>query len=330
MNDTTSTNQNAISLGDVLAARDRILPFLTPTPLRHYPELDAFIGGGLRILIKHENHQPTNAFKIRNGLSALTALSSDQRRRGVIAATTGNHGLGLSYAGHQLGIPVTVVVPLLNNLDKNSGIRALGARLIEHGRNYDAAVAEADRLCRDEGLTLIHSTNNRQIIAGAGTMALEILEQANELDAIVFAIGGGSQAVGALAVISALRPGIPVYGVQAEGAPAGYESWKAKQPVARIPPDTIADGIATGTSYEMTFASLRDGLSGFVLVSEGEIMNAMRTLMRHTHNLVEPAGAAGLAGLLKLRDQIAGKTVCIVISGGNIDEHTLRKVFCSV
>ncbi len=315
-----------ISLDDVLAARDRIAPWLTPTPLRNYPELDAAIGG-VRILVKHENHQPTNAFKIRNAMSALTALSQEQRNRGVIGATRGNHGLGLAYAGQALGIPVTVVVPFGNNADKNSGMRALGARLIEHGDDYDASVAEADRLCRDDGLTLIHSTNNRDILSGAATITLEVLDQANDLDAMVLALGGGSQAVGAITVLSASRPNVRVFAVQAEGAPTGFESWKAGKPVPRIAPHTVADGIATGSTYEMTFPTLRDGLSGFVLVSDSDIIDATRILMRCTHNLVEPAGAAGLAGLVKLREELAGKTVCVVISGGNIDEETLRKVF---
>ena len=315
-----------ISLDEVLSARDRIAPYLTPTPLRNYPELDAAVGGDVRILVKHENHQPTNAFKIRNALSALSVLSKDQRTRGVVGASTGNHGLGLAYAGRALGISTTVVVPVHNNADKNSGMRALGARLTEHGENYDAAAAEADRLCAEEGLTLIHSTNNREVLAGAATITLEVLDQANELDAMVLAVGGGSQAVGAITVLSALRPDVRVFGVQAEGAPTGFESWKAKRPVPRTAPRTIADGIATGSTYEMTFSTLCDGLAGFVLVSDDDIVDAMRLLIRHTHNLVEPAGAAGLAGLIKLREEFVGKTVCVVITGGNIDEPTLRRV----
>lgn len=315
-----------ISLDDVLAARDRIAPYLTPTPLRNYPELDAAIGGGIRILVKHENHQPTNAFKIRNALSALTALTQEQRDRGIIGATRGNHGLGLAYAGRALGIPVTIVVPFGNNADKNSGIRALGARLIEHGDDYDASVVEADRLCRADGLTLIHSTNNRDVLAGAATITLEVLDQTNDLDAMVFAVGGGSQAVGAITVLSAVRPSVRVFAVQAEGAPTGFESWKARDPAPRIAPNTIADGIATGSSYEMTFPALRDHLSGFVLVSDEEIVGANRMLMRFTHSMVEPAGAAGLAGLGKLREELSGKTVGVVISGGNVDEATLRRV----
>jgi threonine dehydratase len=315
-----------VSLDDALRARDRIAPHLVPTPLRNYRELDDAVGNGIRILVKHENHQPVNSFKIRNALSAMSALSVEERARGVVGATRGNHGLGLAHAGNLLGIPVTVVVPFGNNAEKNSGVRALGARLIEYGDNYDTAVVEADRLCREEGLTLIHSTNNKNVLAGAATMTLEILDKAGELGSMVFAVGGGSQAVGAISMVSVLRPDVKVYGVQAEGASACFDSWKAGSRVPRIPPNTIADGIATGDTYDMTFPALCDGLEGFVLVSDDEIIDATRILIKHTHNLVEPAGATGLAGLFKLREELSGQTVCIVISGSNIDSPTLKRV----
>ena len=315
-----------VSLDNALAARDRIAPHLVPTPLRNYRELDNAVGNGIHILVKHENHQPTNSFKIRNALSAMSALSASERGLGVVGATRGNHGLGLAKAGALLGIPVTVVVPFGNNAEKNSGMRSLGARLIEYGNDYDSAVVEADRLCREEGLTLIHSTNNHDVLSGAATITLEVLDQAGELDSMVFAVGGGSQAVGAISLLSVLRPDVRVYGVQAEGAPACFESWKARRRIPRFPPNTIADGIATGDTYEMTFPTLRDGLEGFVLVSDDDIMNATRALIQYTHNLVEPAGAAGLAGVFKLRDELSSQTVCVMISGGNIDAPTLKKI----
>ncbi|MDP9177188.1 MAG: pyridoxal-phosphate dependent enzyme [Gemmatimonadota bacterium] len=237
-----------VSLDDVRAAEKRIRPFIDRTPLRSYPALDAAVGHGIHVLVKHENHQPTNAFKIRNGLAAMTALPSHLRERGVVCGSTGNHGQGVAYAGRELGIPVTVVVPAGNNPDKNAAMIALGARLIEHGTMYDEAAAESERVARDEGLTLVHSTNNHDVVAGAGTITLEVLEQAGNLDAMVFAVGGGSQTVGALAVLSELRPNVRVFGVQASGAPAVYESWKAGAPSPPIPPRTLADGIATKSS----------------------------------------------------------------------------------
>lgn len=315
-----------VSFEEVRAAEKRIRPFLDRTPLRSYPVLDEAVGHGIRVVVKHENHLPTNAFKVRNGLAVLTALPSHLRQRGVVCGSTGNHGQGVAFAGMKLGIPVTVVVPRRNNADKNAAMRGLGARLVECGANYDEAVAESERIARDEGLTLVHSTNNRNVIAGAGTITLEVLEQAENLDAMVIAVGGGSQAVGALIVLAELRPDVRVFAVQASGAPAVYESWKAGAPVPPIPPRTIAEGVATANSYEMTLRSLCDGLAGFVTVAEAEIMDAMWLMMSSTHNLVEPSGAVGLAGLFKFQRELEGQRVCVILSGSNLDGQTLRKV----
>jgi threonine dehydratase len=313
-----------ISFADVLAARDRLRPHLRPTPLRSHPVLDGEVGGGIRVLVKHENFQPTGAFKVRNGVSALTALQPAPS--GVVAATRGNHGLGLAWAGRRLGIPVTVCVPEGNNPEKNAAVRALGARLLEDGRDYDASAAAADRFVREEGLHLVHSTNDATVLAGAGTITLEVLEEEPGIDALVFAVGGGSQAVGGLTVARALRPGLPVYGVQAAGAAAIHDAWHLGRPVSHPAADTFADGLATRNTYPFTFGALREGLAGFVTVSDEEIAAAVRLALSTTHTLVEGAGAAGLAALRVLRKELAGKTVGIVFSGANIDSETLRRV----
>jgi threonine dehydratase len=190
---------------------------VSPTPLRRYPQLGALVGAGVDVFVKHENHQPTNSFKIRNGLSFMTSLTDDERRRGVVAASTGNHGQGIAYGGSVLGVDTVVCVPVGNNPDKNAAMRALGATVVEEGRDYDEAVTAMQRIAARDGRVLAHSTNDPRIIAGAGTMTLEILEQEPELDAIVIAVGGGSQAVGALTVARAFSPNVAVYGVQAAG-----------------------------------------------------------------------------------------------------------------
>lgn len=315
-----------ISFADVLAARELLRPYLPATPLRSYPALDAEMGGGIRVLVKHENHQPTNAFKIRNALSALGRLTPEQRARGVVAATRGNHGLGVALAGGWLGIPATVCVPFGNNPEKNRDIRACGAELIEHGRDYDESVEKAMALVRERGLHLVHSTNDPAIVAGAGTMTLEILEQAPEVDAVVVSVGGGSQAVGALAAASGLKPGLEVFGVQAAGAPAIHQGWRTGRPLTLDRAATFADGLATRSCYAMTFEALRAGLRDFVLVEEAEIASALRLVLSTTHNLAEGAAAAAFAGLLRLRERLAGRTVAVVLSGGNVDEATLRRV----
>jgi len=221
---------------------------------------------------------------------------------------------------------VTVCVPRGNSPAKNAPLRDLGAELIEEGRDYDEAAAAADRLVRERGLTLIHSTNNPAVLAGAGTMALEMLEQDPGLEAVVAAVGGGSQAVGALTVARALRPSLRVYGVQAERASALHDSWHARRPLEKVSADTFADGLATRRTYDLTFPTLLEGLAGFVTASEAEIAAALRLLHRTTGQTAEGAGAAGLAGLLKLRDVLAGRRVGIILSGGNIDESMLRRV----
>jgi threonine dehydratase len=316
-----------VTLDEVLAARIRLAPLLAPTPLRSYRELDDAVGHDIRVFVKHENFQPTGSFKVRNGLAFMTALPDDARVKGVVAATRGNHGLGIAYAGRAFQVPVTVCVPLGNNPDKNAGMRALGARLIEEGRDYDESVEVAERIVREEGAVMAHSTNHPEIIAGAGTLSLEVLEQEPEIDAMVIAVGGGSQAVGAITVLGTMKPGAKVYGVQAAGASAAHDSWHARKPVRTERAETIADGLATRSSYELTFPVLLEGLADFITVTDEEIVEAMRLLLRTTHTLVEPAGAAGLAGLRKLTSKLAaGQRVGIVLSGANVDSSTLQRV----
>jgi len=315
-----------VDLQDVLAARRRLRGHLSQTAFRRYASLDAEVGHGIAVWVKHENHQPTNSFKARNGLSAVSALTPEERARGVVAASRGNHGQGVAWAGALLGTPVVICVPEGNSPEKNEAMRGLGAEVVEEGRDYDESVAVADRLVRERGLTLIHSTNNAQVIAGAATLTLEMLEQQPDLDALVFAVGGGSQSVGGLTVARALRPDLPVYGVQAEGARAIHDSWHAGAPQEADSAQTFADGLATRKTYASTFPTLREGLTDFVVVSESELAAAVRLYLRATHNLAEGAGAAGLAGVIKLAPQLAGKKVGVVLSGGNIDEPVLRRV----
>ena len=308
-----------INYDDVLGARTRLRPFLDPSPVRHYPPLDELVGHGIRVLVKHENHLPTGSFKVRNGTSSITALSDDQAARGVIAATTGNHGLGLAWSGAQRGVSVTICVPRGNNPEKSAAIRGLGATLIEVGESYDETIAACRAMAARDGMTVIHSTNHREVIAGAATMTAEFLEQAQDLDAIIIALGGGSQAVGAAVVRDVLKPSLEVHAVQSVGASAQHDAWHDGVPRAGATVRTFAEGIATGSTYDLTFDALRHGLAGFVLVDESAIAQGVRDLWRITHNLAEGAGATGLAGLHALAPRLAGRTVGIVLCGGNLD-----------
>lgn len=317
-----------ITYDDVRAARERLRPHLAPTPLRDYPQLDALLGNGVRAWVKHENHQPTQSFKIRNGLNTVLGRSAEQRARGVIGASTGNHGLGVAYAGRLTGTPVAICVPVGNNPAKNAAIRALGAELIEVGASYDETVRACGELAQQRGMALVHSTNDPLVVAGAATMTDEILDQQPELDALVIALGGGSQAVGALTVALGRKPELKVYAVGAAGAPAQYDSWTKGTRLEHQPVNTFAEGIATGSAYALTFDALREGLSDFIKVTDDEMYAAIRDLLSVTRNLAEGAGAAGFAGLRKLAPRLEGKRVGVVLCGGNLSDKDLRVAVC--
>ena len=315
-----------ITFEDVELTRERLSPYLVQTALRHYPLLDALMPKGTTLLAKHENHQPTCSFKVRNGLAVVTGMEDEERRRGVVAASTGNHGQGIAYAASLLGVRATICVPVGNNPEKNAAMRGWGATVVEAGRDYDESVQEMLRLGREQGMTVAHSTNDPRVLAGAATMSLEMIEQSGGLDAIVIAVGGGSQCVGALTVARQLAPEVRVYGVQSAGASAIHDSWHARKPVRSERADTFAEGVATRQPYELTFETLCAGLEDFVTVTDAEIAEAIRLVLRGAHQLVEGSGALGLAGALKLRDRLAGQRVGIVFSGANLDTAVLRRI----
>lgn len=316
----------SITFADVERARERLASYLAPTPLRGYPLLDA--ATGLTLLVKHENHQPTGSFKVRNGLSFMTSLDRDERARGVVAASTGNHGQGIAYGAALVGATATICVPRGNNPEKNAAMRAWGATVVEEGRDFDESVFTMERIARAEERVIAHSVNDSRIIAGAGTMTMEILEQSvgDGIDVLVLAIGGGSQAVGALTVVRQLAPSVEVYGVQAAGAPAQHDAWHARAPRTTDRADTFAEGVATRSTYELTFPALRDGLAGFVTLSEPEIAEGVRLILSTTHNIVEGAGAMGVMGAMKLRERLTGKRVGVAFCGGNLDTAMLRRI----
>lgn len=314
-----------ISFADVQAARGRLAPYLTPTPFRQYPTLAAALAGGT-LRVKHENMQPTGSFKVRNGLATITALDAAQRARGVVGASTGNHGLGLAYAGRELGVAVTICVPRANNPEKNASMRAWGATVVEEGADYDQAADVAQQLAEREGFTLAHSTNSPHVLAGAGTMTLEILEQCGDLDVLLIAVGGGSQAVGAITVARELRPALRIIGVQAAGAAAAHDSWHAREPRTTTRADTFAEGVATRSSYQLTLPTLLSGLADFVTVTDAEIAEAVRLIVSCTHQLVEGAGAIGMAAALKMSGQLQGRSVGVVFCGANMDSGVLRRI----
>jgi threonine dehydratase len=306
---------------DVLAARERIAPYLVPTALNRYPALDELVGTA--VWVKHENHQPVCNFKVRGGVNLVSQLSDDERRRGVVTASTGNHGQSIAFAARLFGVRAIVCVPEAANPVKLASMRGLGAEIVEHGRDFDDAREHCEALAAEHGYRYVHSGDEPHLIAGVGTETLEILEREPELDALIVPIGGGSGAAGACIVADALRPGLEVIGVQSEAAPAAYRSWRDGRPV-EDEMHTTAEGLATRVSFELPQRILRERLDDFVLVSEDEIRSAMLHMLERTRNLVEAAGASPLAAALKLRDRLAGRRIALVASGGNVTLDQLR------
>jgi threonine dehydratase len=311
-------------LSDVLAARQRIGPYLQRTPLYRYPALDALTGA--RVWVKHENHQPVGAFKVRGGINLISQLSADDRGRGVVSASTGNHGQSVAYAAGLFGVQAVICVPEQANPVKVESMRALGAKVIFHGRDFDEAREYCEKLARERGYRYIHSANEPALIAGVATCALEILEAQPTVEAIVVPVGGGSGLAGASIVARAVRPSIEVIGVQAEAAPAAYRSWRARA-LLEDTTTTLAEGLATRTAFEQTQRIMWDLVDDFVLVSESELLQATRLMIEKTRNLVEPAGAAPLAAVLAAPERFAGRSVAIVCSGGNISPHQLMSLW---
>ena len=312
-----------ISLADIEAAREIVYRTLQPTPLLRHPLLDE--ATGLAIHVKHENHNPTNAFKVRGGLNLIARLSP-QDRRGVITATTGNHGQSIALACQREHVPCTIVVPEGNNPDKNAAMRAYGATVLEIGRDFDEAREHIETLQRTSPLRYVHSANEPHLIAGVATYAVEIFERMPEADVVIVPIGGGSGACGCSLARTFLGSHARVIGVQAAGADAFARSWHTGERSVGGPIATFAEGMATRVTFDLPFSILRELLDDVVTLSEDELMDGVRLALQTTHNLAEGAGAASLAAAMKLRHQLGGKNVVCVMSGGNIDAPTLRRV----
>jgi threonine dehydratase len=317
---------SSVALKDIYAARERVARIVRASPLMRHPLLNKETG--LDIRVKHENHNPTGAFKVRGGANLIASLSADERR-GVITATTGNHGQSIALACQREGVPCTIVVPLGNNPEKNAAMRAYGAELIEFGKDFDEARERVENLQHDKRLRYIHSANEPLLIAGVGTYALELFEALPDVDVVLVPIGGGSGACGCVITRSGIGSRAKVIGVQAERADAFARSWTSGTRVVGDKADTFAEGMATRVTFDLPFGILQHGLDDLVTLTEDEIAEGIRLALRATHNLAEGAGAASLAAAMKLRGALAGKKVACIMSGGNIDRATLTRVLTS-
>ena len=310
------------TLHDIIAARPNVYRYLKPTPLHAYSGLSQLIGA--KVWVKHENHQPIGAFKVRGGLNLAANLSEAERQAGLYTASTGNHGQSIAFAGQAHGIKTTIAVPEGANPGKVAAMRGLGAEVIFHGPDFDSArewvLGEAEaRQGRFVGPT------EELLICGVGTYALEIVEDLPQVDTIIVPVGAGSGACGVGIVAKSINPAIEVIGVQSAQAPAMQRSWQAGRLVT-AEMNTFAEGIATRVPFENTQRIMRKYLDDFVLVDDEAIKAAIVLLLEHTHNLAEGAGAASLAAALQLKERLAGKNVVLVLSGGNLALEKLQHI----
>ena len=312
-----------VSMKDVLRAWPLVHRWLPRTPLYRYSLLSA--RWGYDAFVKHENHLPIGAFKVRGGVNLFASLSDSQRARGVICATRGNHGLSLAWAARTFGSRAVIYVPKGNNPEKNAIMQALGAEVVEHGRDFDEARAEAEARARNELLRYVHPANEPLLIAGVGTYAMEIVEELPDADVILVPIGGGSLIAGTAVTLRTLRPDMQIIGVQSDRADALARSIEAGKLVSVERADTFADGLATRYAFEVPFEVLRQHpIDRIVRVTEDEMQEAVKLALEGTHNAAEGAAAAAYAAAFKLKNELRGKKVVIVHSGHNIDRNTLR------
>jgi len=314
--------QPLLTLADVRAAAGRIAGKVVRTPTLHSKTLSKI--AGCDIWVKFENLQFTAAYKERGALNALLLLPEDQRARGVIAASAGNHAQGLSYHGTTLGFPVTIVMPRTTPMVKVMQTESVGGTVVLEGETFDEAYAHARRLEEELGLAFVHPFDEPAVAAGQGTVALEMLEDAPAIDTLVIPVGGGGLATGMGTAARGIRPDVRLYGVEAELFPSMFNVLKKEQRV--IGGDTLAEGIAVFEPGSFTRTVLAGLLDDFFLVTESEMESALALLLQIEKTVVEGAGAAGLAAVLANRETFAGRNVGIVLTGGNIDTRLLANV----
>ncbi|MEO1995549.1 MAG: threonine dehydratase [Planctomycetaceae bacterium] len=317
-----------VTFDDVLHSVARVREVLQPTPLYEWPGLSDHLG--CRLFLKHENHQPVGAFKVRGGVNLVSQLDAQQRSRGLLACSTGNHGQSLAFAARRFSVPCTIVVPQHNNPDKNRAMRQLGATVIEHGHDYDAARDYLEQQLLNEGGRYVHSANEPALIAGVGTMAVEVLDQLPDPDVILVPVGLGSGVCGTGLVMKARSPRTQVVGVQARGASAVIQTWKSGRAVKTEVADTWAEGMATRSSAELTMRLMRRDMDDAILVDDDELRRGCGLLLRETHNLAEGAGAATVAAAMQQRERFRGQRVVAILSGGNLDLNELPAILKAI
>ncbi len=323
----TSTHALAISLADVLAARERLCGKIYQTPCARSETLSRLTGQ--QVYLKLENLQMTGSFKERGALNRLAMLTAEEAGRGVVAASAGNHAQGVAYHASRLGVRSVIVMPLATPLVKVTATREFGAEVILHGANYDEACAEATRLCEGEGMVFLHPFDDAAVMAGQGTIALEMLEQVPTLEALIVPIGGGGLIGGIACAAKGLKPSIRVIGVQTSRLPSMQRAVEAGGPVTVEAGTTIADGIAVRRAGNVTYPVVERYVDEIVTVDEDEIASAILILLEREKTLAEGAGAAALAALLQGKTSLSlrkGVATGVLVCGGNIDVTLLSRI----
>ena len=305
------------TFADIVAAREFIAPYLPKTPLVRVRALSDLLE--CDYYAKLENLQPVGAFKVRGGVNLVGTLSDEELRRGVVSASTGNHGQSIAFAARLFSTRAVIYAPAENvNQSKVQAMRDLGAEVRLYGRDFDESRQACERAAEEEGYRYIHSANEQQLIAGVGTIGLEIFEDLSDVDVIIAPAGGGSCASGNCIVVNELNPNARVIAVQSDGAPAMWHAWRNHNLDPYPTMETEHEGLATRVPFELTNKILWDLLSDFVLVSDAEINEAIKLLARYAKQVAEGAGAASLAAAIKCRNDLRGKKVVGIVSGGNI------------
>ena len=312
-----------IQLIDIVKASINVYKFLHPTPLRHYPVLSEKVSA--EIWLKHENHNPTCAFKVRGGFNCVAHLSEKQKRAGIYTASTGNHGQSIAYASKAYGINATIFVPNGANLGKVESMQSMGATVEYFGKDFDEARAGALQASIDVGGVFVGPTDE-VLIAGVGSYALEIIKDLPDVDVIIVPVGAGSGVCATSIVAKAINPKIKIIGVQSAQSPTQQLSWKNKKMI-KAENTTIAEGMATGVPFANTQEIMGKYLDDFILVNDEEIISATRALIQITHNLIEEASASTYAAALQIKSQLKNKKVVLIMSGGNISSQNLGQLF---
>ena len=315
---------NQVNMLEIFKARRQVDQVIKRTHLTYYRRLSEVIGAS--IYVKHENHLPTNSFKVRGAVNFMAHIGPEIQKAGIAVATRGNHGLAVAWAAQERGVFCNVVVPVNNDPEVNAEILSYGAQVIQRGSDFYETQDYCEELTEKTGYYYLRQGNEPHLLNGIATMGLEIFEELPDVDAIIMPIGGGSGCAALAKVIEGINNRVQLIGVQAARMPSFYESWKQGRPVIVPAAETIADGLAARSVFDIPYEILKGKIQDVVLLSEDELREGVILGLRYTQNLAEVAGAAALAATFKLKDQLAGKKVVAVMTGGNLSLARLKQI----